>query len=320
MKKLSSAVSVLLALALVLVSMPKARAAELTLQGSCIVEQYLAITPEDDGTILLALVSDTDGEWGPCCPTPSSRNIFQLDGGFLQPGAGGTYDFRIKNVYGDTISYTLTAKGFLNLDGEWEETEFITLDITGGDLAGDLAPGEEALFTLEWLWDSPEISAADSALGVLSASDGLQYKAELKFYVTADELPNPPPDDDCGLCKLLTGLGVGKLVIGTGGLIIGGLTLPWLTALPLLPVLLLLSCCLHGGQDCPPPDCPPEPTRVTEPADPSRGGDTAPDDLGPFKPPNTGDSWNAALLAGLGIVLASGIMIEALRRRKRENS
>ena len=96
-------------------------------------------------------------------------------------------------------------------------------------------------------------------------------------------------------------------IVSAGGLIIGGLTIPWLLALPAIPVLGAVGWLLHRHcvKNCGKPLC------------------KAPDGkaaakIAPVAPPKTGDSLDAALLAGLGLALATGVLALTQRKRKRE--
>jgi LPXTG-motif cell wall-anchored protein len=90
----------------------------------------------------------------------------------------------------------------------------------------------------------------------------------------------------------------GGVTIGAGGLIVGGLTIPWLVAIPALPVLGLTAWLI--GKNLP-------------------GGPKKPDAKpGPVTPPKTGESREMELLVGAVGLLAAGMLLTMLRRKKRE--
>jgi len=99
----------------------------------------------------------------------------------------------------------------------------------------------------------------------------------------------PPGPDDCDFPWWLLPLG-GIGLLGAGGVAIAGMTLPWLIALPLLPVLLLL-----GGKII--KDRPAKQEIIT--------------------PPKTGEggAWELLPLAGIGL---AGAWLVVLRRRREE--
>ena len=95
-------------------------------------------------------------------------------------------------------------------------------------------------------------------------------------------------------------------ILGAGGLTIGGLTIPWLLSIPALSVIGAVGWLLHHNckTDCGKPGCPCEKPAASE----------------YVPPPKTGDSWNAVLLAGMGMALAAGVMTIMLRRKKEKTT
>ena len=104
-------------------------------------------------------------------------------------------------------------------------------------------------------------------------------------------------------------LGIGGLGVGAAGLTIGGLTLPWLIAIPALPVLLIGGWLLHRScnENCGRPGCPAAKPDSTK-------------DTNHVMPPKTGESWEVVLAAGMAMAVAAGTMAAMLKRRKREDT
>ena len=94
----------------------------------------------------------------------------------------------------------------------------------------------------------------------------------------------------------------GGITIGAGGLVVGGLTLPWLIAIPAAPALIGIGWLLHKNcdKDCGKPGCPEaKPAYVA--------------------PPKTGDSWGIEQAAGFGIVLAAAVLLVMTKKRREED-
>ena len=128
----------------------------------------------------------------------------------------------------------------------------------------------------------------DPALPLVANRDDGYYVCDLYAVYQA-----PSGPDDCGLPWWLLPLG-GVGLLGAGGVAIAGMTLPWLVALPLLPVLLLVGGKLIGRE---------------KPA--QEGKKEA------VPPPKTGESnaWVLLPIAGIGL---AGVWLVVLRRRRRE--
>lgn len=163
----------------------------------------------------------------------------------------------------------------------------------------------------------------------------------VELYLEAQWEPDDQ-DDGCKLPPWVIPL-IGGIVIGIGGITIGGLTLPWLAALPLLPLLPLLlvggalllrpgncehdNCKCGDGCDCDCGsncdcdcgcDCCGASASVPATTGPVGDGENA-GGADEFKPPYTGDNRALPLSAALGLALA-GMAALLLRRRKREEA
>jgi len=300
MRKIMPALSVLLAVALVFASMPAARAQEITLQAAGAVMQD--VTADEDASVLMAKVTETYGvvitDWEDLGGVLNMFTAFTR----LRPGVAGAYYFTLHNLYTKPIQYWFSAKGYLDgaLSGELsanpltdavtDEAGLFAFRLTDGGLSGTVPAGESVDFTLEWVWDyylNNTRDGVDTNWGIESRErDGdLEYEAVLHFYIEAD---NSNPQFPWWM------LGVAALI--GGGVVLGGLTLPWWLALPAVPVLLLLGWRLCGNRLC-------RPEKEAK-------------DI--VSPPKTGDDWTMALSAGAGMAMASLAMAALLRRRKKE--
>ena len=124
------------------------------------------------------------------------------------------------------------------------------------------------------------------------------------FSASFKKAGEPEPEPDCEFPWLPLILGGGGLI--GGAVVIGGLTLPWLIALPLLPILLLLGGKIIGKADIQKPGIKEKP----------KDDGKKPDDGGVL-PPKTGDSHVWALVS-LGMLSAAGLGMFLLRRRREE--
>ena len=213
MKKLASVLSVLLAAALVLVSMPIAQAAEFTLEGSGVVQRN--VPANEDPAVILATVHEgtyatksTTNDWS----GPVLNGELTLFSGVtaLHPGAanGATpadrYKFVLVNEYSKPIEYTYThgpvlgpAYAVLPIDYTLYRNGALTA-LPAGGLTGTVPVGGYVEFELEWSWDIDDGSTTalnngitgwelDSPIGVDSAQGvRSEYKALLQFYIEAD--------------------------------------------------------------------------------------------------------------------------------------
>jgi len=317
MKRVSvSLLSVLLAVALAFVSMPKAQAAEsIGLSASGVI--YQSIDVEETG-LVLATVTDWQGEWGPCYPVPSARDVFRLPAGvylqpgsvFGKPGSSGTYEFTLHNEYAAAIRYKLDVTKYLGADPQSMvkalDGEPFIWTLTGAAAEGELAVGESAAFVLTWFWNGkPEAGSSeteaeknsfDTVFGVQSKlDDRTLYKVLMEFYVEADELPQPPNRPRFPWWTLLIPPALGLPLLGLPLLGLPLLGLPLLAA----PLALLR----------------PGPTEVS-PSPPEEDIEP-PYTTGPIMPPKTGDSGTVMLMAllALGMSMAG---IAAISRKKRK--
>lgn len=109
----------------------------------------------------------------------------------------------------------------------------------------------------------------------------------------------------------------GGIAIGGGGVIIGGLMIPWLFALPALPVICVAGWLLHRHchKACGKPGCP----ACTCGGLKCTCNDQSPDSKkvpGYVPPPKTGESWMLPLLAGAFGLLAAGMLVKISKRKE----
>lgn len=314
MRKFMSALSVLLAAAMMLMAVPVARAAQVTLEAGGVVLQ--SVTANEAPSVPLATVHEGNyaarsvtNDWN----GPVLNGSLTLFAGAvqLQPGAtngakgaapASPYRFVLVNDYTGPIDYTFTSRGLVN----GTESGVIAYKLTKGAPNGTVPLGGYVEFELEWEWKyyvSPASDAADTALGENSAvklaqdSARTTYKAELKFVIQADE---PAGAESKWPDWLLPGV-LGGTAIAGGGLLAALASVPLWALLLALPVIAAVWCC----------------TKLPAIRTPA-SKDKKPDQY--VMPPKTGESWNAVLPAGLGMALAAGVIGTMLLRRRREEA
>jgi hypothetical protein len=291
MKKCISLLSALLTATLMLAAMSAASAArEISLQADGTVTQAV---PNNSGSPLVR-VMEGGIDWSDL----SNLSVF-AGAGYLCPGAAGTYDFTLTNLSDKEITYTFTAKGLL--DGA--PSDLISFSLSQ-PVQGTVPGFGSVPFTLRWEWAWEQDNPRDTALGAQSASrltgddPRIPYRAELEFIIEMDE---PAPGKECEWPDwLLPGIGT---ALAGGGLLAALASVPlWLLPLA-LPAIAAAWCRAKQPSICPP--FVPAPALPDSPVVP-----------GPVPPPKTGDSWDFALLAGLGMALSMGVMIAILRERR----
>jgi len=288
MKKFAPTVGILLAAALVFMSIPTVRAEEnISLRASGIVQQ--SVPAAEDGSVILSKVAEGAADWSDL----PNLNMFPA-AEYLRPGSSGDYQFTLHNLYSQPISYVFTHSAAA-------ATIPISYTLTQGEYAGTLPKGGSASFTLHWDWpyyvDEPK-DDSDSRLGVASAkaANRTDYEVTLKFEIEAEETEKQEWPD-----WLMPGILVGGALAG-GGLLAALASAPlWLLplALPVVGVGWML-------------------TKLTDTAEQD---DTSGLGVPSYvMPPKTGDNWTLSLLAGIGLVQATGTMLAILKIRKKEEA
>jgi len=264
MRRITPALSVLLAVALVVVSMPAARAAPPPPRAGGTVNPVIFLDDNPAVEIAIAWEGALGGsDWA--ADLGGDLNLFVLPPDeYLRPGTGGSYDFALENIYGGPFDYTFSVVEIdpaalplaykLKVNGAY-------VDFTGERYSGSLAKDAYAPFVLEWAWPyqiSLPLDTIDTGFGIQSREeDRLPCDVTLRFDIQADdpEPPEPPgPKFPWWLIPLaggavlvatvLGGTALGGAAVTLGGLILGGAAL---AGTVVSGAALALSATLLGG-------------------------------------------------------------------------